>query len=153
MQVLKSFLTRLIQLFLFIHLSVSALAQKSILYFSNDTAGFASTKIPKAFLEKDMQYWQTVMEESHVNPYHAISRDALLKLQQEILQTLPDSISHFQASFAISRLIGSLDEGHLGFASNAVIDSLFLNHCIRFPFTSGYRQREFPGTKGSEPGK
>ena len=134
MQVLKSFLTRLIQFFLFIHLAVSALAQKSILYFSNDTAGFASAKIPKAFLEKDMQYWQTVMEESHVNPYHAISRDALLKLQQEILQTLPDSISHFQASFAISRLIGSLDEGHLGFASNAVIDSLFLNHCIRFPY-------------------
>jgi C-terminal processing protease CtpA/Prc len=109
-------------------------AQNNILYYANAPEGFAAAKIPKQMLEKDMQYWQTVMEESHVNPYHAISREALLQLQKDILAKLPDSVTHFQASFAISELIGALNEGHLGFASNRVADSLYAYDCIRFPY-------------------
>ncbi|MBK8702113.1 MAG: hypothetical protein IPN29_22120 [Saprospiraceae bacterium] len=102
MQVLKSFLNRLIQFFLFIHLAVSALAQKKAFYIFQRYGWICQCQNSQSFPGKDMQYWQTVMEESHVNPYHAISRDALLKLQQEILQTLPDSISHFQASLPLA---------------------------------------------------
>ncbi|MBL7740441.1 MAG: hypothetical protein JNK14_14585 [Chitinophagaceae bacterium] len=109
-------------------------AQREVLYYKDTPEGFALSKMPKAWLAEDMKFWQTVMEESHVNPYHAITRQELHQLQQEILSELPDSITHFQASFAISRLIGSLNEGHLGFASNRVSDSLYAYHCVRFPY-------------------
>src|SRR5690606_40430936 len=34
----------------------------------------------------------------------------------------------------ISRLVGALDEGHLGFSTNRVSDSLFAYHSVRFPY-------------------
>jgi len=115
-------------------LVVQLQAQRNVLYYSNAPAGFAAAKISKQGLAKDMQYWQTVMEESHVNPWHAISRAGMQQLQKDILAQLPDSITHFQASFAISSLIGALDEGHLGFASDRTSDSLYAYHCVRFPY-------------------
>jgi hypothetical protein len=111
-----------------------AAAQGKVLYYANAPEGFAAAKIPKPLLEKDMQYWQTVMEESHVNPYHAISKEGLQQMQHDILAQLPDSVTHFQASFAMSQLIGALNEGHLGFASSRIGDSLYSNFCVRFPY-------------------
>ncbi|HEY6503524.1 MAG TPA: hypothetical protein VIZ28_06060, partial [Chitinophagaceae bacterium] len=113
---------------------ITASAQGRVLYYSQPPEGFASARIPKGLLAKDMQLWQTIMEESHVNPYHAITKEALQQLQKDLLAQLPDSVTHFEASFAVSRLIGSLNEGHLGFATSRVSDSMYAYHCIRFPY-------------------
>jgi hypothetical protein len=109
-------------------------AQRGVLYYSVPQPGFATSRISKSALEKDIDYWQRVIEESHVNPYHAISRENLLLLKKQLLASLPDSVTHFQASFTVSQLIGALQEGHLGFATSPVIDSLYANDCIRFPY-------------------
>ncbi|HZH64374.1 MAG TPA: S41 family peptidase [Flavisolibacter sp.] len=119
-------------------------AQNKILYYSEPPADFAIAKISKQALEKDMQWWQLTMEESHVNLYHAMTKAALQQLQKELLRELPDSVTHAQASFAISRLIGSLNEAHLGFATNAVIDSVYSYEAIRFPYLiAGVDDRAF----------
>lgn len=131
---LSAILFRLIPAILSLVLMMPVQAQKNILYYKDAPAAFAGSKISRQQLASDMQFWQTVMEESHVNPYHAISRGDMLKLQQDLVNSLPDSVSHFQASFALSTLIGSLNEGHLGFASDRTSDSLFANDCIRFPY-------------------
>lgn len=131
---LTALLFRLIPAILSLFLMMPVQAQKNILYYKDAPPAFAKSKISRQQLASDMQFWQTVMEESHVNPYHAISRDSMLKLQQKLLQSLPDSITHFQASFAISTLIGALNEGHLGFASDPASETLFANDCIRFPY-------------------
>lgn len=123
----------LIALFVMTILSGSV-AQDGVLYEAGIPAGFASRKIPKYLLDKDMQFWQCVMEESHVNIYHTISRGALLELRNELLASLPDSVTHAQASIAISRMAAALDEGHIGLATNRVIDSLYAFEAIRFPF-------------------
>ena len=120
----------ILSLFVFVH----AGAQSDILYYKSAPADFAKAKISKQLLKDDMQLWQRIMEESHVNPYHAITPTELQQLQKDILEKLPDSVTHFEASFAISRLIGALDEGHLGFSTNRVSDSLFAYHSVRFPY-------------------
>lgn len=131
---LTALLFKLIPAILSLFLFVQAGAQSDILYYKNAPANFAKAKIPKQLLKDDMHFWQKTMEESHVNPYHAISSTALQQLQIDILEKLPDSVTHFEASFAISRLIGALDEGHLGFSTNRVSDSLFSYHSVRFPY-------------------
>jgi Peptidase family S41 len=131
---LTAWLYKLIPAILSVFVVLQVHAQKNTLNYSNVPAGFAAAKISRQGLAKDMQYWQTVMEESHVNPYHAISRSEMQQLQQAILAQLPDSVTHFQASFAISRLIGALNEGHLGFASDRISDSLYAYHSVRFPY-------------------
>lgn len=131
---LTALLFKLIPAILSLFMFVQAGAQSDILYYKTAPRDFAKTKIPKKLLQEDMLLWQKVMEESHVNPYHAISATALQQLQKDILKELPDSVTHFQASFAISRLIGALDEGHLGFSTNRVSDSLFSYHGVRFPY-------------------
>lgn len=120
--------------FLLLLFSLAGKAQQKVLYFSEPPAGFAASKISKASVAEDLAWWQQVMEESHVNPYHAISKKSLESLQKRLLSTLPDSISHAQACFAVSEVIGALNEGHLGFATNAVVDSLYANHSVRFPY-------------------
>ena len=127
-------LFKLIPAILSLVVFVNAGAQSDILYYKNAPPGFAKTKITKHLLKEDMQVWQKTMEESHVNPYHAISPAAMQQLQKNILDELPDSVTHFEASFAISRLIGALDEGHLGFSTNRVSDSMFAYHSVRFPY-------------------
>lgn len=119
---------------LFFFYSAFAKAQGKILYYKEAPPGFASAIISKQQLEEDMAYWQTILEESHVNPYHSIRKKDLAELQKNILQSLPDSITHAQACFAISEMIGSLNEGHLGFATNRVCDSLYAFHSLRFPY-------------------
>jgi len=130
----RPLLFRLIPAVLSLLLATGVQAQKNVLYYSNPPHGFATSKISKQLLKEDMQYWQQVMEESHVNPYHTISKKEMAGLQAAILAQLPDSVTHFQACFAISRLVGALDEGHLGFATNKVSDSLYIYDCVRFPY-------------------
>lgn len=131
---LRALLFRLIPAILCLVLFVGVQAQRKPLYYTEAPLGFASSKIAKSLLKEDMLFWQKVLEESHVNPYHAISKEAMDKLQGNLLSALPDSVTHFQACMAISQLIGALDEGHLGFATNQVSDSLYAYHCVRFPF-------------------
>ena len=82
-----------------------------------------------------MRYWQQVLEESHVNPYHAISREQMKALRDSLLNALPDSVTHFQACFAISTLAGPRRRPP-GFETNRVSDSLYTYHAVRFPFCS-----------------
>ena len=130
----RALLFRLIPAVLSLLLFSSVQAQKNVLYYSDPPADFASSKIAKQLLKEDMLYWQKVLEESHVNPYHTISKEGMHSLQENILSGLPDSVTHFQACFAISRVVGALEEGHLGFATNRVSDSLYAYHCVRFPY-------------------
>lgn len=81
-----------------------------------------------------MAFWQQVMEESHVNLYHAIGKNELVALRGKILSALPDSVTPAQASFAVSELIGAVNEGHIGFATGGPADSLYLNDALRFPY-------------------
>lgn len=131
---LRSLLFRLIHAVLCLLLVIQVNGQRKVLYASNPPAGFASSKIAKQALKEDMLYWQKVLEESHVNPYHAIHKEQLKALQDSILRALPDSVTHFQACFSISTLAAALDEGHLGFETNRVSDSLYAYHAVRFPF-------------------
>lgn len=130
----NSLLTRLLPAGFSLLICMSIQGQRTVLYQQDPPPGFASSKIAKQFLKEDMLYWQKVMEESHVNPYHAIRKEQMDRLQEEVLSSLPDSVTHFEACFAISRLVGALDEGHLGFATNRVSDSLYAYHCVRFPY-------------------
>ena len=114
--------------------SLAVQAQSKVLYYKNMPGDIAAAKIARPLLEADMHFWLQVMEESHVNPYHAISKPAMLQLQRSILKSLPDSVTHAQATFAISQLIGALEEGHLGFATSKLCDSLYNYQCLRFPY-------------------
>ncbi len=119
-------------------------AQRAVLYSVPDGPGFAQQKFSKAQLQADMIFWQKVLEESHVNPYHAISKKKLNLLRKKVLGGLPDSVTHAQASFAVSRLISALNEGHLGLAYNRAMDSLYRNDAVRFPYLlQGYADGGF----------
>ena len=131
---IRYILFRLIHAVLCLVLVIQVNGQRKVLYASNPPEGFAASRIAKQALKDDMRYWQQVLEESHVNPYHAISREQMKALQDSLLNALPDSVTHFQACFAISTLAGALDEGHLGFETNRVSDSLYTYHAVRFPF-------------------
>ena len=109
-------------------------AQRAVLYSVPDGPGFAQQKFSKAQLQADMIFWQKVLEESHVNPYHAISKKKLEGLRKKVLSELPDSVTHAQASFAVSRLVGALNEGHLGLAYSRASDSIYRNDAVRFPY-------------------
>ncbi|HMU11366.1 MAG TPA: S41 family peptidase [Ferruginibacter sp.] len=130
----STLLSRLLPAIFSLFVCMSVQGQRKVLYQQDPPPGFAASKIAKQWLKEDMLYWQKVMEESHVNPYHAISKKQMNQLQENILAELPDSVTHFEACFAISRLVGALDEGHLGFATNRVSDSLYAYHCVRFPY-------------------
>jgi len=119
---------------LFAFAALSGQAQPKILYYDPPPKGFAERKIAKSGLKKDMDFWQKVLEESHVNLYHSITKAKLDSLKKAILRSVPDSLTHAEASFAISRLSGAIGEGHLGFTSNPVSDSLYKSQSLRFPY-------------------
>lgn len=119
---------------IFLCAAAFALAQPKVLYYQPTPASFAAAKVSKADLQQDIRYWMQVMEESHVNLYHAISRAGLEKQAATILSRLPDSLSHAEATFALSELIALVNEGHLGLAANPVSDSLYAWKAERFPY-------------------
>jgi hypothetical protein len=109
-------------------------SQGRVLFKKEFPPDFSARMLSKKELSSDIRFWQETMEETHVNPYHAISRQDLNTLSEKLLQSLPDSLTHAQACFTVSELIGSLNEGHLGFATNRVADSLYAYHSLRFPY-------------------
>lgn len=119
---------------LFFYIAAIAAAQPKILYYQPSSAQFAAARVSKADLQQDIQYWMQVMEESHVNLYHSISKTNLQKQAARILSTLPDSLSHAAATFAVSELIAMISEGHLGLAANPVSDSIYAWKAERFPY-------------------
>ncbi len=110
-------------------------AQNGIVYYKQPDHSSASISINKAALKEDMAFWLSVMEESHVNLYHFISREKLKNLQDSVLNSLPDGITHQQALFAMGTLAGSLNEGHIYLPSSPMVDSLYANHSVRLPFS------------------
>ena len=111
----------------------SLYAQNNIVYLKEDDPGFGFKKISKAQMKEDIAFWHTVMEESHVNLNHSISKDALKKMEEDFLTNIKDSISQTDALLLIGKLAASLNEGHLGLPSSSVADSLYINS-LRFPF-------------------
>lgn len=108
-------------------------AQRGIAYFKKPEPDFGFRKIAKAQMEEDVRFWHTVMEESHVNLYHAISKEALLNMEKELLANVKDSITQTDAVLLIGKLAAALDEGHIGLPSSSITDSLYINS-LRFPF-------------------
>lgn len=119
----------IISLFLLCHLD----AQNSIVYAKDADADFAFKKISKEQMKEDIAFWHKVMEESHVNMYHAISKEALEKKEMDLLSVIKDSITQTDAVLLIGKLAASLNEGHIGLPSSSITDSLYTN-CLRFPF-------------------
>lgn len=77
---IRYILFRLIHAVLCLVLVIQVNGQRKVLYASNPPEGFAASRIAKQALKDDMRYWQQVLEESHVNPYHAISREQMKAL-------------------------------------------------------------------------
>jgi hypothetical protein len=125
---------RKIFILLFSLIQVSLFAQNNILYYQKTPSELAARKITKAELKADINFWHTVMEESHVNLYHAISKEELIRLQDSVINHLPESLTHQQAVFALGALAGALNEGHIYLPGSEITDSLYNNHAIRFPF-------------------
>jgi len=109
-------------------------AQSKILYYRNAPEGTFSPTIPKTDLASDVGTWMKIMEESHVELYHAISKEQLTKRAGQLLAALPDDVQRTDAVFTISRLAALLNEGHIGLATDPVVDSLYTWTADRFPY-------------------
>ncbi|NCI51698.1 S41 family peptidase [Sediminibacterium roseum] len=124
-------------IFLWCTLAVSSLANaQTIVYKKTDAPGFASRSISKNEMKEDIAFWLKVMEESHVDLYHAISKDSLLKMENKLLEDVKDSLSQKQAVLIIGKLAAALNEGHIGLPSSASTDMTYAN-TLRFPFFIG----------------
>lgn len=108
-------------------------AQSAIVYARDPVPGFAHQRISVEDMKSDILFWQQIMEESHVNLYHTISKDSLELLGTQLLATYRDSLTHSEAVLLIGRLAAALDEGHIGLPSCNITDSLYTN-ALRFPF-------------------
>lgn len=111
----------------------TAQSQQGIVYAKDPIPGFAFQKIAKEQLTADIRFWHKVMEESHVNLYHAISKEDLEKREDELLSAVEDSISQTAAVLLFGKLAALLNEGHIGMPSSSVTDSMYTNS-LRFPF-------------------
>jgi len=111
----------------------TAQSQQGIVYAKDPFPGFAFRKIAKEQLAEDIRFWHKVMEESHVNLYHAISKGDLEKKENELLAAIGDSISQTEAVLLFGKLAALLNEGHIGMPSSSVTDSMYTNS-LRFPF-------------------
>ncbi|HEY1019217.1 MAG TPA: S41 family peptidase [Sediminibacterium sp.] len=111
----------------------TAQSQQGIVYAKDPFPGFAFGKIAKEQLAADIRFWHKVMEESHVNLYHAISKEALEQKEKQLLLAIGDSISQTEAVLLFGKLAALLNEGHIGMPSSSVTDSMYTNS-LRFPF-------------------
>lgn len=111
----------------------TAQSQQGIVYAKDPVPGFAFRKIAKEQLAADIRFWHKVMEESHVNLYHAISKEALEQRENQLLSAVGDSISQTEAVLLFGKLAALLNEGHIGMPSSSVTDSMYTNS-LRFPF-------------------
>lgn len=111
----------------------TAQSQQGIVYAKEPVPGFAFRKIAKEQLAADIRFWHKVMEESHVNLYHAISKEALEQRENRLLSAVGDSISQTEAVLLFGKLAALLNEGHIGMPSSSVTDSMYTNS-LRFPF-------------------
>lgn len=111
----------------------TAQSQQGIVYAKDPIPGFAFRKIAKEQLAADIRFWHKVMEESHVNLYHAISKEALEQKEKQLLLAIGDSISQTEAVLLFGKLAALLNEGHIGMPSSSVTDSMYTNS-LRFPF-------------------
>ncbi|TAJ49613.1 MAG: hypothetical protein EPO58_14250 [Chitinophagaceae bacterium] len=111
----------------------TAQSQQGIVYAKEPVPGFAFRKIAKEQLAADIRFWHKVMEESHVNLYHAISKEALEQKENRLLSAVGDSISQTEAVLLFGKLAALLNEGHIGMPSSSVTDSMYTNS-LRFPF-------------------
>lgn len=114
-------------------LNTLATAQVPVLYAKEPVPGFAYRRISVEDMRLDILFWQQIMEESHVNLYHSISKDSLELLGANLLANYKDSLTHAEAVLLIGRLAAALNEGHIGLPSSGISDSSY-NNAIRFPY-------------------
>lgn len=115
-------------------LSSRLYAQTKILYYQPAPANGYSPAVLKADLAADVDTWMQIMEQSHVDLYHAISKEDLALQAKQLLSALPDTVQRAEAVFTISRLAALLNEGHIGLATDPYLDSLYRWTAIRFPY-------------------
>lgn len=113
--------------------SCFSMAQRAIVYSKPVDPALQFRQLSKQEFAADISFWQQVMEESHVNLYHAISKEQLQELANSLLTKVKDSISHTGALLAFGKLSAALDEGHIGLPVSAATDSLYVQS-LRFPF-------------------
>jgi hypothetical protein len=104
------------------------------LYEKPEDLSLLTKKFPKQEIADDMNFMLDVIRQAHPDMYHDISKKDLYAYRDDILSKLPDSISIYQASFAISPLSAALNEGHLGFVSGREEWKAFFMSKVRFPF-------------------
>jgi hypothetical protein len=114
-------------------ISASVCAQRGIVYNKPADPSLSFRQLSKQEFAEDIRFWHTVMEEAHVNLYHAISKEKLQQLENELLAAVKDSISHTDALLHFGKLCAALDEGHIGLPVSAVTDSLYVKS-LRFPY-------------------
>ncbi len=112
---------------------LTATAQPQVAYFKQHFQNGPSLQLSKKDFQEDLRFWNKVMEESHVNLFHSISREKLAVLEEKLLEGLPDSIPPETAVLVIGRLGAALNEGHIGLPSSPLTDSLY-TQSRRFPF-------------------
>ena len=110
-----------------------ATAQVPVVYAKDPVPGFAYQRISVEDMRLDIIFWQQIMEESHVNLYHSISKDSLELLGASLLANYKDSLTHAEAVLLIGRLAAALNEGHIGLPSSGICDSSY-NNAVRFPY-------------------
>ncbi|MDD2791921.1 MAG: S41 family peptidase [Sediminibacterium sp.] len=108
-------------------------AQSPVVYAKEPVPGFAHQRISVKEMQLDIIFWQQIMEESHVNLYHSISKDSLELLSASLLAKYKDSLTHTEAVLLIGTLAAALNEGHIGLPSSKISDSSY-NNAIRFPY-------------------
>ena len=67
---------------------------------------------PKKEIIEDVEFMITAIEDVHPNPYHSISKEELTGLKDRIVQSLPDSLSRFDAFLTLRLLASAYKEGH-----------------------------------------
>lgn len=119
--------------FIVLIFATSLLRAQTIVYQQPEPADFGYRRIAKTALAADIQFWHKVMEESHVNLYHAISKEQLLSMENNLLSAVKDSITQNDAVLLFGKLGAALNEGHIGLPSSHITDSLYVNS-LRFPY-------------------
>lgn len=114
-------------------LSTLVTAQAPVVYAREPIPGFAYQRISVKDMRLDILFWQQIMEESHVNLYHSISKDSLELLGASLLANYQDSLTHSEAVLLIGMLAAALNEGHIGLPASGISDSSY-NNAIRFPY-------------------
>lgn len=102
-------------------LPIKGFGQCPVLFQKPSNTGDIGKKYSRKEVSDDIRFMLRITKQAHVNFYHNFTGLELERTINDILQSLPDSISIFQASLAIGKIEAMFNEGHLGWVKNAEI--------------------------------